>query len=144
MPTCLIEFLTSKPGEEEKAKQQQLQEELKGINDYLQEHGPFFGGQDITTHDLTLAPKLKHTMIACKLIKAGSTRMQASCAFFSSSVGLNLCYLDLMQCLSATPAAGSYCCLHSLLTGSTMPWVRCCRGGASAITSAPCHQGIVL
>ena len=70
MPTCLIEFVTSKLGEEEKQKQKQLEEELKGINDYLERHGPFFGGDNVTTHDLTLAPKIKHTIIAGQTIKA--------------------------------------------------------------------------
>ena len=69
MPTCLIEFLTSKPGDEEKAKEKQLYDELKGINDYLDKNGPYFGGNNVTTHDLTLAPKLKHTIIATKTIK---------------------------------------------------------------------------
>lgn len=69
MPTCLIEFLTSKPGDEEKAKEEQLYNELRGINDHLEKNGPYFGGNDITTHDLTLAPKLKHTIIGTKTIK---------------------------------------------------------------------------
>ena len=69
MPTCLIEFITSKPGDEEKQKQKQLEDELKGINDYLEKNGPYFGGENVTTHDLTLAPKLKHTIIGLKAIK---------------------------------------------------------------------------
>ena len=69
MPTRLMEFLTSKPGEEEKQKQKALEDELRGINDYLEKNGPYFGGEDITTHDLTLAPKLKHTIIGSKTIK---------------------------------------------------------------------------
>ena len=73
MPTCLIEFLTSKP-EEEKEKKEQLEEELKGINDHLAKPGPYFGGENVTTHDLTLAPKLKHTIIATKLIKVRTAR----------------------------------------------------------------------
>lgn len=51
MPTCLIEFLTAKP-EEQKEKEKQLYDELKGINDYLEKNGPYFGGQNVTTHDL--------------------------------------------------------------------------------------------
>ncbi|KAK9808237.1 hypothetical protein WJX73_002184 [Symbiochloris irregularis] len=72
MPKCLIEFVTSKPGKEEDEKRQQLEAELKGINDHLAKGGPFFGGKDVNTHDLTLAPKLKHTILAGKEIKGWS------------------------------------------------------------------------
>lgn len=71
-PTRFIEFLTSDPGEDEDKKKKALLEELQSVNDYLEKSGkPFFGGDDVNSLDLSMAPKIKHIKIGADEVKVG-------------------------------------------------------------------------
>lgn len=69
-PTKFIEFLTSKPGEDEDKKKKALIAELQSVNDHLEKSGkPYFGGDDVCATDLSMAPKIKHIKIGADEVK---------------------------------------------------------------------------
>lgn len=71
-PTKFIEFLTSKPGEDEEKKKKALIAELQSVNDHLEKSGkPYFGGDDVCATDLSMAPKIKHIKIGADEVKVG-------------------------------------------------------------------------
>ena len=71
-PTKFIEFLTSKPGEDEDKKKKALIAELQSVNDHLEKSGkPYFGGDDVCATDLSMAPKIKHIKIGADEVKVG-------------------------------------------------------------------------
>ncbi|KAJ7964493.1 Glutathione S-transferase [Quillaja saponaria] len=57
-----IGFLKSKDPND--GTEQALLNELRSLNDYLKENGPFINGKDISAVDLSLGPKLYHVEIA--------------------------------------------------------------------------------
>jgi glutathione S-transferase len=67
-PTAFTEFLTSS-GDDEKEKEAALIAQLKELNDYVEQNGPYIGGQDVCEADLRLAPQLYHVKIGAKTIK---------------------------------------------------------------------------
>ena len=69
-PTKFVEFLTSKPGEDEDKKKKALIAELQSVNDHLEKSGkPYFGGDDVCATDLSMAPKIKHIKIGADEVK---------------------------------------------------------------------------
>ena len=46
-------------------------QELKTLNSHLEANGPFLKGNDISSGDLALAPKLHHMQVALKAFKVG-------------------------------------------------------------------------
>ncbi|CAM6128733.1 unnamed protein product [Calypogeia fissa] len=59
---AFVQFLVSK--DENDGKEEALLEELKALNEYLKEHGPYLNVEKISALDLALAPKLYHLKIA--------------------------------------------------------------------------------
>eukprot|EP00894_Picocystis_sp_ML_P000534 jgi/Pico_ML_1/51051/g2152.t1 len=49
--------------------EQELLEQLRALNDYLQKSGPYVGGQTVCTVDMALAPKLHHMDLVLKEFK---------------------------------------------------------------------------
>jgi len=69
-PTKFMDFLLSKPGDDEDKKKDALFQELKAVNDHLEKSGkPYFGGDDVCATDLSMAPKIKHIKIGSDEIK---------------------------------------------------------------------------
>lgn len=58
--------------EEQKEKAATLEAELKLVNDYLSNNGPFFGGDTLNATDAAVAPKLHHINVALKHFKGWS------------------------------------------------------------------------
>lgn len=68
-----MDFLLSKPGDDEDKKKDALYQELKSVNDHLEKSGkPYFGGDDICATDLSMAPKIKHIKIGADEVKVCS------------------------------------------------------------------------
>ena len=85
-PTKFLEFLLSKPGDDEQKKKDALYQELKSVNDHLEKSGkPYFGGDDICATDLSMAPKIKHIKIGADEVKVRKSLMYLTdkCAGFS-------------------------------------------------------------
>lgn len=73
-PTKFMDFLLSKPGNDEDKKKDALYQELKAVNDHLEKSGkPYFGGDDVCATDLSMAPKIKHIKIGADEIKVHCT-----------------------------------------------------------------------
>lgn len=65
-----MDFLLSEPGADEDKKKKALQEELQSVNDFLEKSGkPYFGGDDVNSLDLSMAPKIKHIKIGADEVK---------------------------------------------------------------------------
>jgi glutathione S-transferase len=59
---AFVQFLVSKDPSD--GKEQALLDELKAVDTYLKENGPYLNGEKISAPDLALAPKLYHLKIA--------------------------------------------------------------------------------
>lgn len=69
-PNKFLEFMLSKPGDDEDKKKDALLQELKSVNDHLEKSGkPYFGGDDVCATDLSMAPKIKHIKIGADEVK---------------------------------------------------------------------------
>lgn len=69
-PNKFLEFMLSKPGDDEDKKKDALLQELKAVNDHLEKSGkPYFGGNDVCATDLSMAPKIKHIKIGADEVK---------------------------------------------------------------------------
>ena len=63
-------FMTSEPGADEDKKKQELLEELQSVNEFLEKSGkPYFGGDDVNALDMSMAPKIKHIKIGADEVK---------------------------------------------------------------------------
>lgn len=63
-------FMTSEPGADEDKKKQDLLEELQSVNEFLEKSGkPYFGGDDVNALDMSMAPKIKHIKIGADEVK---------------------------------------------------------------------------
>lgn len=58
-----------KAAPEDNSQLQPVEEELQKLNSHLEANGPFLKGQDISSGDLALAPKLHHLQVALKAFK---------------------------------------------------------------------------
>lgn len=60
--SSFVKFLKSKDPSD--GSEEALVAELKALNDYLKDNGPFINGDKISSADLSLAPKLLHMQVA--------------------------------------------------------------------------------
>ena len=102
-PTKFLDFLLSKPGDDEQKKKDALYQELKSVNDHLEKSGkPYFGGDDICATDLSMAPKIKHIKIGADEVKV------CNCLHL---IVISLTYpLSLLLSLSCTPKTWRVVC----------------------------------
>lgn len=70
-PDKFMAFMTSEPGADEDKKKQDLLEELQSVNEFLEKSGkPYFGGDDVNALDMSMAPKIKHIKIGADEVKS--------------------------------------------------------------------------
>ena len=97
-----MDFLLSKPGDDEDKKKDALLQELKAVNDHLEKSGkPYFGGDDVCATDLSMAPKIKHVKIGADEIKVCSLsrRMNVHVLLQHAHVGTHMFCIPNPACL---------------------------------------------
>ena len=69
-------------------------QELQKLNSHLAANGPFLKGQDISSGDLALAPKLHHMQVALKEIKVSVQTCSSSVASYAVSLQFGQLWTD--------------------------------------------------
>lgn len=99
-----MQFLKSS-GSEQSEKQKALEGDLEELNKFLEDNGPYLGGEKVIAADLALSPRLYHIDVAAKALKvmrAGRFASSSKQCFADATIGSLLLWQPkglLMQCL---------------------------------------------
>ena len=73
-----VKFLKSS-GSEQAEKQKDLESDLDELNKFLEENGPYLGGERVIAADLALSPRLYHIDVAAKALKVRLSSILLQC-----------------------------------------------------------------